>query len=211
VLQADAYAGFDKLYGERVQEAACWAHARRKFEEIQVNSGSPIAAEAIVRIARLYAVEAEIRGKPPAERAAVRQARAGPELEALHAWLDAVLPSLSKKSELATAIRYALTHWVALTRYRDDGRLEIDNNAAERSLRAVALGRKNWLFAGSDDGGERAAAIYTLLGTAKLNGLNVEAYLRHVLEKLPDLPADRIEELLPWIVAAQLPEIRLAA
>lgn len=211
VLQADAYAGFDKLYGETIQEAACWAHARRKFEEIQVNTGSPIAAEAIVRIARLYAVEAEIRGKPPAERAAVRQARAGPELASLHAWLDTVLPSISKGSELAIAIRYALTHWIALTRYRDDGRLEIDNNAAERSLRAVALGRKNWLFAGSDDGGERAAAIYTLLGTAKLNGLNVEAYLRHVLEKLADLPADRVEELLPWAVAAQLPEIRLAA
>jgi transposase len=211
VLQADAYAGFDKLYGETIQEAACWAHARRKFEEIQVNTGSPIAAEAMLRIGRLYAVEAEIRGKPPAERAAVRQARAGPELAALHARLDTVLPSLSKKSELAVAIRYSLTHWIALTRYRDDGRLEIDNNAAERSLRAVALGRKNWLFAGSDDGGERAAAIYTLLGTAKLNGLNVEAYLRHVLEKLPDLPADRVEELLPWVVAAQLPEIRLAA
>ncbi len=164
-----------------------------------------------MRIAKLYAIEAEIRGKPPVERAAVRQARAGPELASLHAWLDTVLPSLSKKSELATAIRYALTHWVALTRYRDDGRLEIDNNAAERALRAVALGRKIWLFAGSDDGGERAAAIYTLLGTAKLNGLNVEAYLHHVLEKLPDLPADRVEELLPWVVAAQLLEIRLAA
>jgi transposase len=111
--------------------------------------------------------------------------------------MDTSRKSGSKKSELAVAIRYALTHWIARTRYRDDGRLEIDNNAAERSLRAVALGRKNWLFAGSDDDGERAAAIYTLLGTAKLNGLNVEAYLRHVLAKAPDLPADRVEELLP--------------
>jgi len=211
VLQADAYAGFDKLYGEKIQEAACWAHARRKFEEVQVNTGSPIAKEALARIARLYVTEAEIRSKPPAERAAVRQAREGPELAALHGWLNTVLPTLSKKSALAIAIRYALTHWVALTRYRDDGRLEIDNNAAERALRAVALGRKNWLFAGSDDGGERAAAIYSLLGTAKLNGLNIEAYLRHVLEKLPDHPTERVEELLPWAVAMQLPEIRLAA
>ncbi len=205
VLQADAYAGFDKLYGEKIQEAACWAHARRKFEEVHANTGSPIAKEALARIARLYVIEAEVRGKQPAERAALRQARAGPELAALHAWLNTVLPTLSKKSPLAIAIRYALT------RYRDDGRIENDNNAAERAPRAVALGRKNWLFAGSDDGGERSAAIYSLLGTAKLNGLNIEAYLRHVLAKLPDHPADRVEELLPWAVAVQLPEIRLAA
>jgi transposase len=141
----------------------------------------------------------------------VRQARAGPELEALHAWLHATLTTLSKKSELAIAIRYALSRWAALTRYRDDGRLEIDNNAAERALRAVALGRKNWLFAGSDDGGERAAAIYTLLGTAKLNDLNPAGYLRYVLERIADHPINRIEELLPWNVAAQLPSLRLAA
>lgn len=210
-LQADGYAGFDQLYGERIQEVACWAHARRKFYDIHVDQGSPIAEEALARIGKLYAIEAEIRGRPPDERQAVRRARAGPELASLHAWLHGVLPSLSKKSELAIAIRYVLTRWAAFTRYRDDGSLEIDNNAAERALRAVALGRKNWLFAGSDDGGERAAAIYTLLGTAQLNGLNVEAYLRYVLERLPEHPVNRIEEFLPWALVEQLPALRLAA
>jgi transposase len=211
VLQADAYAGFDRLYGERIQEAACWAHVRRKFYEIHIAHASPIAAEALERIGRLYGIEADIRGRPSDERRAVRQARAGPQLESLHAWLHATVTTLSKKSEVAAAIRYALSHWAALTRFRDDGRLEIDNNAAERALRAVALGRKNWLFAGSDDGGERAAAIYSLLGTAKLNDLNPEGYLRYVLERIADHPINRIEELLPWNVAAQLPSLRLAA
>src|SRR6266480_4772617 len=211
VLQADAYAGFDRLYGERIQEAACWAHVRRKFYDIHVAHASPIAAEALDRIGRLYGIETEIRGRPPDERAAVRQARAGAELEALRAWLHATVTTLSRKSELALAIRYALSRWAALTGYRDDGRLEIDNNAAERALRAVALGRKNWLFAGSDEGGERAAAVYSLLGTAKLNNLDPEGYLRYVLERIADHPINRIEELLPWNVATQLPSLRLAA
>jgi transposase len=211
VLQADAYAGFERLYGDRIQEAACWAHVRRKFYDIHVAVASPIAAEALDRIGRLYGIETEFRGRLPDERRAARQARAGPELEALHSWLHTTLTTLSKKSELAVAIRYALSRWAALTRYRDDGRLEIDNNAAERALRAVALGRKNWLFAGSDDGGERAAAIYSLLGTAKLNDMNPEAYLRYVLEQIAEHPINKIEELLPWNVAAQLPALRLAA
>jgi len=211
VLQADAYAGFERLYGERIQEAACWAHVRRKFYDIHVADNSPIAAEALDRIGRLYGIEAEIRGKPPDERKSVRQARAGPELEALQNWLHATLQSLSQKSQLALAIRYALSRWAALARYRDDGRLEIDNNAAERALRAVALGRKNWLFAGSDDGGERAANIYSLLGTAKLNDLNPEAYLRYVLERIADHHITEIDRLLPWNVAAQFPALRLAA
>ena len=211
VLQADAYAGFDRLYGERIQEAACWAHVRRKFYDIHVAMASPIAADALDRIGRLYAIETEIRGRPPDERATVRQARAGPELEALYSWLHATLTTLSKKGELAVAIRYALSRWAALTRYRDDGRLEIDNNAAERALRAVALGRKNWLFAGSDDGGERAAAIYSLIGTAKLNGVDPEAYLRYVLKRIAEHPINKIEELLPWNLAPALQATRLAA
>ena len=178
---------------------------RRKFYELHLAHASPIAQVALAKIGELYAIEADIRGRPPAERAAQRQARAGPLLAALHTWLHASLTSLSKKSELARAIRYALSRWGALTRYRDDGRLEIDNNAAERALRSCALGRKNWLFAGADSGGERAAAMYTLLGTAQLNGLDPEAYLRHVLERLADHPINRIDELLPWNVAAQTP------
>ncbi len=211
VLQADAFAGFDRLYGERIQEAACWAHVRRKFYDLHVALASPVAAEALERIGRLYQIEEPIRGRMPDERRTVRQARAGPELDLLHAWLHTTLTTLSKKSELAQAIRYALSNWIALTRYRDDGRLEVDNNAAERALRAVALGRKNWLFAGSDEGGERAAAIYTLIGTAKLNGLNPEAYLRHVLAHIQDQPINKIEELLPWNLAAQIPDLKIAA
>ena len=143
---------------------------------------------------------------------AVRQARAGPVLEDLQRWFQSTLSKLSRKSPLAIAIRYALTRWVALTRYRDDGRLEIDNNAAERALRAVALGRKNYLFLGADTGGERAQALYSLIGTAKLNGLDPQAYLRYVLERIADHPINRIEELLPWNVAGDLrAPIELAA
>ena len=179
--------------------------------DIHVALSSPIALEALERIGRLYNFEEEIRGRPPHERHTVRQARAGPELKSLHEWLHKTATGLSKKSELAKAIRYALSNWVALTRYCEDGRLEIDNNAAERALRAVALGRKNWLFAGSDDGGERAAAIYTLLGTAKLNDLNPESYLRYVLERIADHPINQIEELLPWNLLDKMPELRIAA
>jgi len=211
VLQADAYAGFDRLYAQKIKEAACWAHVRRKFYDIHMALASPIAAEALDRIGRLYQIEDEVRGRRPDERQAVRQARAGPELDCLHQWLHKTLTTLSKKSELAKAISYALSNWVALTRYRDDGRLEADNNAAERALRAVALGRKNWLFAGSDDGGERAAAIYTLIGTAKLNELDPEGYLRHVLDCIADHPINKIDELLPWNVAARMPGLRMAA
>ena len=134
----------------------------------------------------------------------VRTARAGPKLAELQAWFIETRAQLSKKSELAGAIYYALSRWRALTRYCEDGRIEIDNNAAERSLRKVALGRKNYLFAGADSGGERAAAIYSLLGTAKLNGLDPEGYLRYVLTHVAEHPINRIEELLPWHVAEQL-------
>jgi transposase len=214
VLQADAYAGFGALYETgRITHAACWAHVRRRFYEIAQAQDSPLAQEALTRIGALYAIETALRGQPPEQRCAVRQARAGPLLAALHDWLEATLRTLSRKAALAEAIRYTLTLWPALTRYCDDGRIEIDNNAAERALRACALGRKNYLFAGADSGGERAARCYSLIGTAKLNGLDPEAYLRHVLERIADTPVNRVAELLPWHVAAQLcPEpVRAAA
>jgi len=201
-LQADGYAGFHHLYDTgRIREAACWAHVRRKFYDIETAHHSPIAAEAIERIAALYMVESGIRGKPPDVRREIRQSQSRPLLVELRSWFEKMLTTLSRKSETALAIRYALSRWTALTRYLDDGRVEIDNNTAERSLRAVCLGRKNFLFAGSDDGGERAAAIYTLTGTAKLNGLDPEIYLRQVFERIADHPINRIAELLPWNMA----------
>ena len=208
-LQADAYAGFNQLYKEdgRIQEIACWAHVRRKFYDLQEAHASPIASEALERIAALYAIEKEIRGRPPDERQQVRMLRSRPLLQSLRDWFEVSLTKLSRKSDTTAAIRYALGLWPALTRYCDDGRLEIDNNAAERALRVVALGRKNYLFAGSDTGGERAASIYSLIGSAKLNGLDPEAYLREVLSRIADHPITRIEELLPWKVAANLPPV----
>jgi transposase len=210
-LQADAYAGFAELYKHsRIREAACWAHARRGFFDIhaassaQGGAGSPIAREALERIGRLYDIERSIRGQSASERQAARAQRAAPELESLHAWLRDTLGRVSKKSEIAQAIGYVLTRWRALTRYLEDGLIEIDNNAAERALRAVAIGRKNYLFCGADSGGERAAAIYSLVGTAKLNGIDPEAYLRYVFERIADHPIKRVAELLPWAVAGKI-------
>ncbi|HKV23052.1 MAG TPA: IS66 family transposase [Candidatus Acidoferrum sp.] len=203
ILQADAYAGFDQIYeAGRIQEAACWAHVRRKFYDLVEAHKSATAQEALRRIAGLYAIEADIRGKQPEERRQVRNERSRPLLESLKQWLEETLVKLSRKSDTALAVRYALGRWNALLRYVDDGRIEIDNNAAERALRAVALGRKNYLFAGSDCGGERAAAIYSLTGTAKLNDLDPEAYLREVLSRIADHPINRIDELLPWSIAS---------
>lgn len=199
VLQADAYAGFQIVYEKGdVLPAACWAHARRKFVEIHKAHASPLAAEAIRRIGTLYDIERDIRGRSPDKRASERKRKAEPLLADLHRWLLSQLGSLSNKSETAKAIHYALKLWPALTRYVDNGNIEIDNNAAERALRVVALGRKNYLFAGSNSGGERAAAIYSLLGTAKLNGVDPELYLRTVLSRIADHPINRIAELLPW-------------
>lgn len=205
ILQADAYAGFQQLYDNgQIQEAACWAHVRRKFYDIHLTHASPWAAEVLERIAALYGIEKEIRGRPPEERREVRQTRARPLLESLRQWFEENLTQLSRKSDTAIAIRYALSRWPALVRYCENGRIEMDNNAAERALRAVALGRKNYLFAGSDAGGERAAAIYSLLGSARLCGLDPEAYLRLVLTRIADSPITQIEELLPWKIAANV-------
>jgi hypothetical protein len=212
ILQADGYAGFNKLYEKgAIVEAACWAHARRKFHDLYQAHQSPIAKEALERIGQLYAIEQEIRGRSPAERKEVRQARARPLLESLQAWWKATLAKLSQKSDVAMAIRHALDRWSALLRFCEDGRVEIDNNAAERALRAVALGRKNYLFAGSDSGGERAAAIYSLLGSAKLNGIDPEAYLSSVLWRIADHPINRIAELLPWNLFPATPPAAEAA
>jgi len=201
-LQADGYAGFEQIYATgRIQEAACWAHVRRKFYDLLAAHKSPVAAEALERIGALYAIEKEIRGCSPEQRREVRNQQARPLLESLHQWLEATLGKLSRKSDTTLAVRYALSRWEALLRYVDDGGIEIDNNAAERSLRVVALGRKNYLFAGSDRGGERAAAIYSLLGTAKLHDIDPEAYLREVLMRIADHPVNRIAELLPWNLA----------
>ncbi|MEM5279342.1 transposase, partial [Cupriavidus taiwanensis] len=140
----------------------------------------------------------------PDVRQAYRQAQARPLLDQLHAWLRATLETLSRKSDTSRAILYALNRWEALTRYCDDGRLEIDNLPVERALRGVAIGRRNYLFAGADSGGERAAAIYSLIGTAKLNGVDPEAYLRFVLARIADHPINRVDELMPWVVTEQL-------
>jgi len=198
-MHADAYAGFGELYRSgAIREVACLAHVRRKFVDVHRSQGSAIAEETIARIARLYAVETAARGLPPEERVCLRQAEARPVLDDLEAWLAAQLPSLSGKSPLAGAIRHALVRLPRLRPYLDHGVLEIDNNPAERAMRGVALGRKNYLFVGSQAGGRAAAIAYTLIETAKLNGVDPQAWLANTLARIPDHKITRIDELLPW-------------
>ena len=159
---------------------------------------SVIADEAITRIAALYAVEKRVRGSPPMQRRAARLAEAKPVFDDLQAWLESQLPSISGKSPLAAAIRYALTRMKRLTPYLDHGILEIDNNPAERAMRAIALGRKNYLFVGSHNGGKAAAIAYTLIETAKLNGVDPQAWLADTLARIPDTKINKVDELLPW-------------
>src|SRR5437588_1346294 len=199
VIHADGYAGFNELFvGGRIVEAGCWAHVRRKFFDVHAATASPIAKEALDRIGQLYAVEKVISRSPPERRRQQRQLQSKPIAEALAAWAEGTVRRLSRKSELAQAFRYMRARWTALVRCFGDGRLALDNNPAERALRCVAIGRKNYLFAGSDAGGRRAAAIYSLIESAKLNGLNPQHYLADVLARIADHPARRIAELLPW-------------
>jgi transposase len=201
ILQADAFAGFNKLYESgTIQQAPCMAHIRRKFFDLMKAHSSPIATEAVHRIAALYLIEKQIRGRPAEQRRAIRMAKAMPLFQDMRRWFQQALIQLTPKSETAAAIHYALGLWDALARYLEDGRIELDNMIAERALRPVAIGRRNYLFAGSDNGGQRAAVLYSLVGTAKLNGLDPEAYLRHVLSRIAEHPINRIEELLPWRV-----------
>jgi len=181
----------------RTYPDASWAHARRKFFDLFQASQSPIAQEALNRIAVLYAVEAEGRDLTPAERQALRVQKSLPTLAGLHNWLQRTRIHTAPNSATAKAIDYSLKRWAALTRYAETGDLPIDNNLIENSIRPIALGKKNWLFAGSERAGQRAAVIQTLLGTAKLNGLDPSAWLKDTLEKLPTWPNSRIDELLP--------------
>ena len=203
ILQADAYAGFGDLYdGKRkpgpITEAACWAHGRRKFFVIADTSKAPVAVEAVRRIDAIFAIERDINGLSAGDRLATRQQRIAPLIGELEGWMRAERTRLSRHADTAKAMNYMLKRWSAFTRFLDDGRICLTNNAAQRALRGIALGRRAWLFAGSDRGGERAAAMYTLIATAKLSNINPQAWLADVLRRIADHPASRLHELLPW-------------
>lgn len=200
VLHVDGYAGFERLTAKGdIVLAACWAHTRRKFYDVHQQTGSPVAAEALRRIADLYAVEAKVRGRSPEDRLAWRRSLSAPHLAAFKPWLEGQLAQIPRSSTLADAIRYALARWAGLSRFLDDGRVELDTNPVERAIRPVALGRKNHLFAGSDGGGHRWAVICSLIETAKLNKVEPYAWLSDVFTRMADgHPANRLDELLPW-------------
>ncbi len=204
ILQADAYAGFRELYEPqgngppRFREAACWAHLRRDFHDVWTATQSTIAREALDRIGALYDVEREISGRSADERLAVRKVHSAPKVAAFKAWAEAQLGRVSGKSDLAKAFRYALRRWPAFCLFLEDGRVGIDNNPAERGMRPIGVGRRNWLFAGSDTGGETLARAMTIIETAKMNGLDPQAYLADVLDRIHDHKVNRLDDLLPW-------------
>jgi hypothetical protein len=203
VLQADAYAGFSGLYDPArqpgpVMEAGCWAHGRRKFFELAEIGKAPLAVEAVRRIDAIFAAERTINGLRADQRLAVRRETIAPQVEDLETWMRAARSKLSRHAEVAKAMDYMLKRWDSFARFLTDGRICLSNNAAERALRGVALGRKAWLFAGSDRGGERAAAIYSLIFTARLNDVDPRAWLADVLTRIADHPAKSLHELLPW-------------
>ncbi|MDF2097532.1 IS66 family transposase [Aquibaculum arenosum] len=226
ILQADAYAGYKPLY-ERdsgagaVTEALCWSHARRKFYELadlarkrhrgsRAPPSSPLALEAVKRIDALFDIERAINGLSAEERRAIRQEQSRPLVEELESWMREERAGLSRNAEVAKAMNYMLKRWEAFTRFLDDGRICLTNNAAERALRGLALGRKSWLFAGSDRGGQRAAVIYTLIVTAKMNDVDPQAWLADVLARIAEIPQTRLHELLPWHWKANSPAAQAA-
>ena len=215
-MQADAFSGYNALYAaERkpapVVEAACWSHGRREFFDLAKLGRSPISLEIVRRIDELFAAEREINGGAPDVRRAVRQERSKPLVAALEAYMREQLRRLSPKNDVAKAIRYLLSRWTAFTRFLDDGRVCLSYNAAERAIRPLAVGRRNWTFAGSDEGGRRAAAVYSLIETCKLNDVDPYAWLADILAKLPDYPVQRVAELTPWAWKARRVQALAAA
>src|SRR6202453_830266 len=203
IMQADAFAGFNALYDAKrrpapIIGAACWSHGRRYFFKLAQETKAPIALEAVRRIDELFEIERTINGLPPQQRVAVRQAQSKQRVADLEVWLRQQLALLSSKNDTAKAINYSLTRWRAFTRFLDDGRICLSNNAAERSIRCVAVGRRTWTYPGSDAGGHRAAAVYSLVQTCKINNVDPQAWLADVLARLPDYPANKIADLLPW-------------
>ena len=204
ILQADAYAGFKALYAPKldgtvhVREAACWAHLRRDFHDVWKATGSQVAKDALDRIGALYDIEREINGRPAEQRLKIRGHQSKQRVDALHDWMNSQLPQLPGKGDLAKAMRYALTRWPSFTLFLKDGRVAVDNNAAERAVKPVVIGRKNWMFAGSDAGGETLANAMTIIETAKMSGLNPEAFLADVLARINDHLNPKLADLLPW-------------
>ena len=204
ILQADAYKGYAKLYEpgadgiSRFQEAACWAHLRRDFHDIWTSTKSEIAKEALDRIGALYDVERDIAGQPAEVRLAARQKLSRPKAEAFFLWAEKQRARIPGKSDLAKAFRYCQSRQASFCLFLDDGRIAIDNNAAERALRPIGIGRKNWLFAGADTGAETLARAMTIIETAKMNGLDPQAYLADILDRINDHKINRLDELLPW-------------